>query len=66
MTAPNSAATSGDISLGSVGGHLAASLSSGDIQVAELGGDGDVETSSGDVTIRHYSGAVSGDPHRVR
>ena len=60
-------ATSGDISLGSVGGHLAASLSSGDIQVAELGGDGDVETSSGDVTIRRYSGAsvairtVSGD-----
>lgn len=60
-------ATSGDISLGSVGGHLAASLSSGDIQVTELGGDGDVETSSGDVTIRHYSGAsvairtVSGD-----
>ena len=60
-------ATSGDISLGSVGGHLAASLASGDIQVEELGGDGDVETSSGDVTIRRYSGAsvairsVSGD-----
>ena len=60
-------ATSGDITLGSVGGHLSASLASGDIQVEELGGDGDVETSSGDVTIRRYSGAsvairtVSGD-----
>jgi hypothetical protein len=59
--------TSGDISLGRVGGRLAASLSSGDIQVEELDGDGDLETSSGDVTIRRYIGAsvairtVSGD-----
>ena len=50
-------ATSGDITVGSVGGHLAASLASGDIQIDELGGDGDIETASGDVTIRRYTGA---------
>jgi hypothetical protein len=60
-------ATSGDISLGRVGGRLAASLSSGDIRIEELGGDGDFETSSGDVSVRRYAGSsvavrtVSGD-----
>jgi DUF4097 and DUF4098 domain-containing protein YvlB len=60
-------ATSGDISVGRVGGRLAASLSSGDINIDELGGDGDVETASGDVTIQRYGGGsvairtVSGD-----
>jgi DUF4097 and DUF4098 domain-containing protein YvlB len=60
-------ATSGDITVRSVGGRLIASLASGDLQVDELAGDGDVETSSGDVTIRKYTGAsvairtVSGD-----
>ncbi|HZB43218.1 MAG TPA: DUF4097 family beta strand repeat-containing protein [Ilumatobacter sp.] len=59
--------TSGDVTVGSVGGRLAGSLTSGDIHIDELGGDGDVETASGDVTIRRSTGAavtirtVSGD-----
>lgn len=60
-------ATSGDITLGRVGGRLSASLASGDLRVDEWGGDGDIETASGDVNIRRYTGAsvgvrsVSGD-----
>ena len=60
-------ATSGDITLGRVGGRLSASLSSGDVRVDELAGDGDIETASGDVVVRRYTGAsvgvrsVSGD-----
>jgi len=60
-------ATSGDITLGRVGGRLSASLASGDIRVEDLGGDCDVETASGDVNVRRYTGGslavrtVSGD-----
>lgn len=59
--------TSGDITLGRVGGRLSASLASGDIRVEDLAGDADIETASGDVVVRQYTGAsvavrtVSGD-----
>ena len=60
-------ATSGDITLGRVGGRLSASLASGDMRIDELAGDGDIETASGDVVVRCYTGGsvgvrtVSGD-----
>jgi len=60
-------ATSGDITLGRVGGRLAASLASGDLRIEDLGGDCDVQTASGDVNVRRYTGSslavrtVSGD-----
>ncbi len=60
-------ATSGDITLGRVGGRLSASLSSGDVRIDELAGDCDIETASGDVVVRRYTGgsvgvrSVSGD-----
>jgi DUF4097 and DUF4098 domain-containing protein YvlB len=58
---------SGDITLGQVGGRLAASLASGDLRIEDLGGDCDVQTASGDVNVRRYTGSslavrtVSGD-----
>jgi DUF4097 and DUF4098 domain-containing protein YvlB len=59
--------TSGDITVGSVGGRLAGSLASGDLRADTVVGDVEVETASGDVTIQRCDGSsvavrsVSGD-----
>jgi len=60
-------ATSGDLSVQSVGGRLLAVLRSGDARVDEIAGDAEIETISGDATIRRFGGSslsvrtVSGD-----